>query len=444
MLSRANPLLAAQEVLYIGEAFGTDGSSNVWRRVQAHAKLQRIYEDHADIDCDIFVAPLSLERRAWTSDDHIDDDEHGPDFDKYYEYFASPEGNIRKPSVDLVEHSLISYFSPHYNEKLKEWRQEAPTQSMQLMRNAGFRLIQVHLSGWWGLARFYSEMVSSKVRSHFISRDIPKGRGQPAFRGIAAERISEWRHEAMMIRDGQKLLEESAGRTGTTIRVFGQQAPMLRTPPGVDLPTVTPGEGGTNQSQAALRSKIAEKREGCRQVEALIPHSGESSYDPKTGSIVIAQFSDGTVQRVNLHDPSSGRATSMIVFGNRQSGRSNHLRVVMFEAAMTGLFVSAVANVKSTKILREIFQDDQEVELYDEGIDGAIKLLRVMIRIIDHRLTERIYTTPSKDAPAILFAIDDADELLHTEQASSLVQKILADGGQTGVGVLLVWRPSAI
>jgi hypothetical protein len=219
LLSDADTELAAQEVLYVGEAFGKDGSTNVWRRVRAHEKLQQIYEDHADIDCDIFVVPLSLERRAWVSDDHIDDDDPGPSMEQYYRHFATEQGGVRKASVDLIEHSLISYFTPHYNELLIEWRQETPTKSIRLMRDAGFRLIQVHLSGWWGLARFYSAAVPSRFRSHLISHDLPPAPRRPLFHGIAAERLSDWRHSAMMVQEGQELLEEAAERTGTGLFV---------------------------------------------------------------------------------------------------------------------------------------------------------------------------------------------------------------------------------
>lgn len=174
LLSGANTDLAAQEVLYVGEAFGTDGSTNAWHRVSAHKKLQQIYEDHADIDCDIFVAPLSLESKLWTNHDHIDGGDGPPlNIKQYHRHLVTTEGKILKASVDLIEHSLISYFTPHYNELLTEWRPEAPTKSMKLMRDAGFRLIQVHLSGWWGLARFFSAAAPKRFRSHLISRDLP-------------------------------------------------------------------------------------------------------------------------------------------------------------------------------------------------------------------------------------------------------------------------------
>jgi hypothetical protein len=123
LLTNAASELACQEVLYIGHAFGTDGSRNAWIRTSNHEKLQRIYEDHVGTDYDIFVVPLSLESRQWSSSDHIDDADDGPDLAAYYEFFADPEsGRIRKGAVDLVEHSLISYFSPFYCEKLTEWR----------------------------------------------------------------------------------------------------------------------------------------------------------------------------------------------------------------------------------------------------------------------------------------------------------------------------------
>jgi hypothetical protein len=65
-LSHASPLIARQEVLYIGEAFGNDGKGNAWKRTRQHKKLQQIYEHHVNDDYEVFIAPLSLEReRGW-------------------------------------------------------------------------------------------------------------------------------------------------------------------------------------------------------------------------------------------------------------------------------------------------------------------------------------------------------------------------------------------
>jgi len=438
LLSNADTELAAQEVLYVGEAFGKNGSSNVWRRVRAHEKLQQIYEDHADFDCDIFVAPLSLERRAWTSGDHIDDDDSGPSVEQYYQHFANEQGGICKASVDLIEHSLISYFTPHYNERLTQWRQETPTKSMRLMRDAGFRLIQVHLSGWWGLARFHSTAVPSRFRSHLISQDLPLAPRPPAFRGAAAEQLGNWQHIAMMVHEGQDLLEEAAARTGVTIRVFGECAPTLRTPPGVLLPAVPPLAEDTRAARDALRADVAERREEYRRATAPTMHPGKSTYDPETGTIAFGARPDGTVERRRLHDPSTGKVNSTVVFGDARTGQSNHLRVLLVEALMTGLFVPAIADVAAKGELREWFGANEENGFFVEGVNESVKLLEALCRVIDYRTAARNYRKLSREVPAILLGVDNADALVHNERGASLIGRILTEGGAVGIGAVLV------
>ncbi|MEU4535707.1 hypothetical protein AB0G15_12680 [Streptosporangium sp. NPDC023825] len=232
-LSNAADELARHEVLYVGQAFGKDGTRNAWGRTQEHSKLQRIYEDHASSGWDIFVTPLRLLQHLIDSDDHIDDDEDGFDLDEYQKSFGF-EG-LQKPSVDLIEHSLISYFSPHYNDLLKTWKAGSPTEAMRAMRGAGFRLLQVHLNGWMDLTRFYSSSVPSRVRSHFISQDIPPEPRRPVLSGISAVKISDWRLNAQFIRRWPTLLAGAAEVSGVELKIFGKEAPANRVPPEVAL-----------------------------------------------------------------------------------------------------------------------------------------------------------------------------------------------------------------
>lgn len=438
MLSNADMDLAAQEVLYIGEAFGKDGSSNVWQRVRAHEKLQQIYEDHADLDCDIFVAPMSIEGRLWSNEDHISDDEGGPDPDRYFQHFATLGGEIRKASVDLIEHSLIAYFVPHYNKKLIKWHRETPTQPMALMRETGFRLIQVHLSGWWGLARFHSETVTTRYRSHLISHDIPSAPYHAVSRGIAAEPSSNLSPSQMMVYEGQEMLEEAAERTGVTIRVFGTQAPKLRTPPGVVLPAVPRLAEDTSAARNALRVDIEEKREGERRANAPNIHPGTSTYDPETGEIRAGESAEGTSYTIRLHDPLTGNVDSSVIFGDAKSGRSNQLRVMLFEAMVTGLFTVSLADVAATGEHRAQLGSGRAPEPVVEGFGNSIKLLDSVCRIIDSRTTAQSYGKPSCELPSILIGVDDGDALLHDERGASFIEYILTEGGPAGVGIVLV------
>ncbi|MFD4670169.1 hypothetical protein ACFWNN_10570 [Lentzea sp. NPDC058450] len=438
MMSKARVDLADQEILYIGEAFGSSGNSNAWNRVSAHKKLQQIYEDHAHADCDISVAPLHLERRAMISDDHIEDDEAGPSMTKYHEHFVT-EGHVgvRKPSVDLIEHSLISHFTPHYNELLTEWRYDAPTKSMRLMRDAGFRLVQVHLSGWWGLARFHSQAAPNRFRSHLISHDLPPEPRRPVLRGIATENLSDWRQVSVMLQEGQELLEEAANRTGVTINIFGSKAPNIRRPPGAVLPFTQALSHDTSSTRDSIRTNIANRRAEAAKAAEPILHSGKSSYDPGTGTITAGTSMDGTERRRRLTDPSTGRVTSTIIFGGAESGRSNSVRVLMLEALLTGFFAPAAAEVSGEGELSRFFRDDDK-GLYAQGLDGALGLLETICRMIDHRAESGAYRGLSTEVPAILLVIDDADAVLRENHGAHLVKKILRERNSAGISANLV------
>jgi hypothetical protein len=47
LASNAREDIARQEIMYVGQAFGSSGSTNAVERTRRHQKLQRIYEHHA-------------------------------------------------------------------------------------------------------------------------------------------------------------------------------------------------------------------------------------------------------------------------------------------------------------------------------------------------------------------------------------------------------------
>ncbi|MGW4497446.1 hypothetical protein ACWENR_02350 [Micromonospora sp. NPDC004336] len=233
--SNAAEHIAGQEVVYVGKAYGREGSSNVWERTQKHVKLQRIYEDHLAEGWDIFLTPLEVEYIQMGSDDHINDLDDGPDMlGGYYGVYIDREtSRILAPTIDLAEHALISYFVPHYNENLLEWCAAEPTKDMRLMRSGGFRLLQIHFNGWNGLSRFYSRQEPARVRSHLISHDIPPRPSRLVRRGIGAEDLDNWRARASLVPHGHALFAGHAERAGVILRAFGKAAPDVRRPPEV-------------------------------------------------------------------------------------------------------------------------------------------------------------------------------------------------------------------
>ena len=229
---------AKHEVLYVGQAFGTAGSESVPTRTKRHETLQKIYEDHHNSEWDVFVAPLLMTEFQFTNDDHIDDMEDGPSLDKYFEYFINLDRRPQKTAVDLIEHSLISFFQPPYNEQLRNWNANSPTSAMRKMQDAGFRLLQVHLDGWGGLARFYSAAAPSLPRSRLISLELPSPPKRPKFRRVDIAEDGYKRKvgpESWLIDNGQEVVTNMAEDSVALLKVFGPNAPALRRPPQIEI-----------------------------------------------------------------------------------------------------------------------------------------------------------------------------------------------------------------
>ncbi|MEU8374487.1 hypothetical protein AB0C22_15340 [Micromonospora sp. NPDC048894] len=227
--------IAGQEVMYVGKAYGQDGSSNVWERTRKHETLSRIYEDHLSSGFDVFLTPLEVEYATLSSMDHINDNDDGPIlFGGFYGRYVELETTrVLGPAIDLAEHALISHFVPHYNKNLREWCAASPTKDMQLMRSGGFRLLHVHFNGWWGLSRFYSRQEPARVRSHLISHDLPPNPSRAVRRGIGSTDFDNWAAQLSLVEKGHQFFANDAERAGVALRVFGESAPGERRPPEV-------------------------------------------------------------------------------------------------------------------------------------------------------------------------------------------------------------------
>jgi hypothetical protein len=441
LLSAASVDIARQEVLYVGQAFGQGGTGNVWERTRQHQKLQQIYEDHVNTVGEIYVASLSLDRRGFSNDDHIDDAENGPCLDAYYETLADMDGSIRKPAVDLIEHSLISYFAPPYNEKLIEWRADKPTDAMQKMRSVGFRLLYVHLSGWWGLARFYSCREPDPHRSHFISRDLPPTPLKPRVRSTVAEALSGMGMGELLLQQGKAIFADRAEQTGVLLRVFGDLAPAVRKPPNIILP-----RSGLERNNPVLdtdaheqvRTVIRTRRKEERRAPEPLRHPGKPTYDPSTGAVSVGISLDGGSVSMRLHDPETGSVDSALILGEPQCGKSNLLRIMIAEAFGSGRFLVLPSDPSGrsqfAKLWSGVVYKDQ---LIATDVDETIRNLTIARGIIEDRLaTDDEWQ--SEENPAVLVAIDDADIVLQHPLGSRLVTDILGRGGEVGVGLLVV------
>lgn len=433
LFSGAVQEVAGQEVLYIGQAF-SGGHGNAWERTSHHQKLQMIYEDHVSDPWDIFVSPIALERDSFQSDDHIDDSEDGPSLDQYIKVFSGGEGKTTKASIDLIEHSLISYFSPPYNEQLRNWNAANPTTAMRKMRDAGFRLLHVHLNGWQGLSRFYSAERPEPYRSHFISQDIPPAPRRPVLRGVSAQEISDWRGNAKVIEEGPAFFANMSEGSGVELLAFGDGAPRIRKPAPVRITESHQPTEEISQESREERIRISHKQEDAHRtiMDAIRARSankeahtyrGEATYGRRSGMITIGLDCERKPVHWGLHDR-KGTVANGLILGSDGQGKSNLLRVIADQALLSKRFSPA------------LILPDKSYPIPDP----ALRQLSEVAKDIDVRLVSGPKHKPSKRYRGIICALDDSDRILEHPRGRDLILKILTQGPALGVGIVMVIR----
>lgn len=449
LLSNAQPELARQEVLYVGMAL----SQSTFARTDRHQKLQQIYADHIDGGWDIFVSALALDRHTWTGDDHIEDTEDGPDMGAINDFLAIKDGHVPKPAVDLIEHSLVSYFAPAYNHQLLQWRAAAPTDAMRTMREAGLRLLNVHLDGWAGLARYYSKQAPAFPRSHFICQDIPPHPRRPVLRGISTTKLSPHRLDAHAVRFGQDIFASRAEASGTVLAIFGDQAPSVRRPadflaPAPTTPAAAAATAPCTPPQAStvtgLRKELLNQRAVRLRRDAPLVHPGGSSYDPTTGTIGVGEVGDGDQAEMlhwPLHTP-AGQVEHGLILGESGKGKSNLLRLITYEAAASGVFFVAPADPRNENSVARTWSSLPDQSWVSTNVPDTVSNLARLTNVIRSRHDRQSYAQPTSEVPGILMAIDDADDVLEDPHAAACALEIVRAGHAVGVGLVLVIRDS--
>ena len=370
LASNARDDLATQEVLYVGQAYGRDGSGNSWRRTRRHSTLQKIYEDHSEEDWDIFVSSLVVVGAFRSTEDHIDDIKgstpailrtHGKD-----PFYDKRRKEVLPTSIDLIEHALIFYFSAPYNELLKEWRIDRPTVAIGKMKSAGLRLLQIYLDGWQSLARYYSRE-TEQSRGHLVLLAVETDSNSDNPRVNYDPNIHNWRL-AFRISSYKELLS-AAETSNVALNIFGDQAPRIRRPPEVLLPDEKPpwSLDGATKSYSTL-------------VKQTTVYQGPT-LDATTGLISVGEYADGQRCHWRLFRPGKG-ACHGVIAGGRGTGKTNMLDLLRVEALSSGLFCLVVSDPTG----RHDFSVWQGCAYgYTDSIESAIELLRATARIITSR-----------------------------------------------------------
>jgi hypothetical protein len=341
----------------------------------------------------------------------------------------------------------VSYFVPHYNTNLREWRAAVPTAAMRQMRDAGFRLLQVHLDGWAGLARYYSKQEPQFQRSHFISQDIPPHPRRPVLRGISATDMSLRNLEALAVRHGNEMFASRAEASGTALAIFGEQAPTIRRPPDPLAPATLDDSNGTTPQMPArlteLRQELLNERAERLRQDAPLYHSGVPSYDPTKGTICIGvnpRDPDSEVGRWNLHSP-VGQVDHGLIFGDPDNCKSNLLGLIAYEADLSEVFLVLPADPRNEHDLPSVWGSVPDRSWISTTVSDTItNLQRVVDYITRFRQDGRYFERPTPEWPGILMAIDDADDVLSDPHAAACASEILRTGHLAGVGLVLVVR----
>ena len=230
LLTDGQPMYSRHQVLYVGRSQDVEG------RIARHSTLQRIYEQHAHAQWDVFVTPLMIQESVLVGDDHVAAPSQGSD-EAFWElqrtFSTRAGGRTAKAAINLAEHATIAYFQPEYNQKLKTWSGLRKTDEMELMWRAGFRLASVQVQGAFELARFDAPNGASP-RSHTILCEVPDDPRERGFGAVPPElapQTSEYDGYQIILngtRASQRLYEESPYR----LNVFGDP-PAIATPPDV-------------------------------------------------------------------------------------------------------------------------------------------------------------------------------------------------------------------
>ncbi|TYB92495.1 hypothetical protein FXF53_28780 [Micromonospora sp. WP24] len=424
LCSRAREDMSSQEVLYVGQAFGENGSSNAWERTRRHETLQRVYEEHFE-GWDIFVSAFEIVSCERTNIDHIEDSEEGSPIGVLDEGEAFWDRSKRRPSraaVSLVEHALIAYFNPPYNKYLTRWQPSEPTGDMRLMQRAGLRLLRVHLNGHGTLARFYSKEARSATRSHLVFHDIPPHPRRPALRGIGAERISDWQAKILQLADPARVIEEGEV-SDIVLQSFGEKAPAVRKPPEVDLPEHAYTDEERIKGFELLRDKVFE-------------YEGPD-FSPATGEFSVGVGADGGRVRSQAISE-QGAPRHGVIMGPPGSGRTNALTVAMLGYISSGLFVPWLAD-GGGRHLEQLRAWHRNLDWIAPNQEEMLAMLTAALNIAEFRAKDGSYAAITRGKPGILIAIDDAHLAFSTSKRITYLCERLSELGPTaGIAIIVV------
>jgi hypothetical protein len=163
------------------------------------------------------------------------------------------------------------------------------------------------------------------------------------------------------------------------------------------------------------------------------------TYDPGTGRFAIGAGMDGPAYWT-LHLPGVGVCNGLVA-GPPKMGKSNALRLVVLEALASGVFRYGLADPLDRNGLVDVLGQaaDHTARTRQETISLlADYATAVTARApLAQRSGDHCFRDPSRQYPALLLVIDDAQEVLRDPKAAALAARIAVHGPAVGVGLVV-------
>lgn len=175
--------LEAQDfrVLYIGQAFGEDGSRHALDRLKSHSTLQKISIQGIPNDHILTVIMLEIEpanRLISVFNPHAKDNSQGEK--RIEDGLSKMFGTSEAERTTLYEASLIRYFKPKFN---KEFKNSFPSTNMKLLSDCyekDIAAVIAEISFDHFPFRLYSDDVEPKV-DHIAHHDLHRDEDRKVF-----------------------------------------------------------------------------------------------------------------------------------------------------------------------------------------------------------------------------------------------------------------------
>jgi hypothetical protein len=192
---------------------------------------------------------------------------------------------------------------------------------------------------------------------------------------------------------------------------------------------------------SSVDATVENARNVAVQYDGVIPYQGRPSYDRSTGTIVVGQTIAGEPSTIRLHDPTNGRIDSIWIVGEDGAGKSNMLRVILMESALSGVFCIFPSDPRNEHGFDHMWRSLVPTPAWiSSNVRDTIRNLEAAIRVIDARIEADDGGWPSHSHPGILFGLDDADDVLRLPRGRALAEDLLTRGPRVGVGLVAVLR----